>query len=205
MKLYDEVVKAKVNSYITQPKHISAAPSKTGSHIIEANKNSEPITIQPITDKEGMSRAYGREVKLYTHGDSLYVAGTTSAQDVYDDLKIPFGKTSKSMRYKNALEVLRVNPDIKNVVGHSLGGAVALELQKNFPDRKFKTNTYGAPVVSFTPAENRFRNYLDPVSILDRGAKNTVNVGLNPHTFGNFDKNKVSEQPFKSYTYRTDE
>jgi hypothetical protein len=160
-----------------------------------------PYSIEPITDKAGLDKAYGRDSKLYTHGDTLYIAGTSSFQDVWDDLKIPFKQTDKSMRYRKAVEVLKTNNDIKNVVGHSLGGAVALELQQNYPDRKFKSNTYGAPVLSITGADNRFRNVFDPVSILDRGAANSVNVGLNPHTFANFDNNKVSNQAFKTFTY----
>jgi len=32
--------------------------------------------------------------------------------------------------------------------------------------RDFKTNTYGAPVLSFTPAESRYRNFGDPASML---------------------------------------
>ncbi len=100
-------------------------------------KNSEPLSISPILDKDGLSKAYGRESKLYTLGDTLYIAGTSSVQDVWDDLKIPFKQTDKSMRYKNAVALLKVNPDIKNVVGHSLGGSVALELQKNLQKRKF--------------------------------------------------------------------
>ncbi len=66
-------------------------------------------------------------------------------------------------------------------MGHSLGGSVALELQDNMADRKFKTNTYGAPVLSFTPAENRYRNRGDPVSMLDFGSQSSLHVGLN-HT-----------------------
>ncbi len=89
------------------------------------------------------------------------------------------------MRYRNAVAALKVNLYIMNVVGHSLGGSLALELQENFPDRKFKSNTYGAPALSATAADNRFRNYFDPVSIMDRGTSNSVNVGFNPHTYSN--------------------
>jgi hypothetical protein len=199
MKLIDEVTKKKYKNYIRPEQPPNTVMKNT------IMKNSEPLSIEPILDKDGLSKAYGRESKLYTHGDTLYIAGTSSVQDVWDDLKIPFKQTDKSMRYKNAVALLKTNPDIKNVVGHSLGGSVALELQQNFPDRKFKSNTYGAPVISTTAAPNRFRNYFDPVSMLDRGAKSTINVGLNPHTFGNFDQNKVSTKAFTSFTSRTDE
>jgi hypothetical protein len=198
MKLIDEIAKPKMDNYITPPKHLL-----TTTHRIITN--STPLKIEPITDKEGLAKAYGRESKLYTHGDTLYIAGTSSIQDVWDDLKIPFKQTDKSMRYRNAVAALKVNPDIMNVVGHSLGGSVALELQTNFPNRKFKSNTYGAPVLSTTAADNRFRNYFDPVSILDRGASKSVHAGVNPHTYSNFEKNKVSNNTFKTNIYRTDE
>ncbi len=184
MKLIDERKKPKRTNHLTPP---------------------IPLSIEPITDKAGLEKAYGRESNLYTHGDTLYIAGSSSFQDVWDDLNIPFNQTDKSMRYRKAVAALKVNTYIMNVVGHSLGGSVALELQKNFPDRKFKSNTYGAPVCSSTAADNRFRNYFDPVSILDRGAASSVNIGLNPHTYSNFEKNKVSNTAFKSHSYRTDE
>jgi hypothetical protein len=67
-------------------------------------------------------------------------------------------------------------------VGHSLGGSVILEIRKQYPDRTFKTITYGAPVKSISTPDNidnkRFRNIGDPVSILDRGATNAVKPSL---------------------------
>jgi pimeloyl-ACP methyl ester carboxylesterase len=180
MKLFDERKKPQRTNHLTPPM---------------------PLSIPPITDKAGLNKAYGRGSKLYTHGNTLYIAGTSSLQDVWDDLKIPFNQTAHSERYRKAASLLKVNKDIQNVVGHSLGGSVALELQKNFPDRKFKSNTYGAPVFSISGADNRFRNYFDPVSILDRGADNSLHVGLNPHSFVNFDTNKVSNKAFNTFTY----
>ena len=60
----------------------------------------------------------------------MYISGTKDTQDIYDDFKIPFNQTSKALRYNNAIDLLDVNPDVTNFVGHSLGGATALELQK---------------------------------------------------------------------------
>ena len=199
MKLLDEVSRAKQDYYNTAAVKLQARKQKP------MLTNSQSLSIEPITDKAGLEKAYGRESKVYTNGDTLYIAGTSSIQDIWDDLKIPFKQTDKSLRYKNAAAALKANRDIANVVGHSLGGSVALELQKNFPERNFKSNTYGAPVLSITPADNRFRNYFDPVSFLDQGAVNSVNVGLNPHTFSNHNKNKVSNTAFKTYAYKADE
>ncbi len=182
MKLYDEVTKSKVNNYMLQPKHHPTP---------KTHKQPNPTIVKQITDKEGLHKAYALNDKLYAHGDTLYIAGTSSLRDVWDDLKIPFHLTSKSDRYQHASKYLEEDRSIKQLVGHSLGGSVALELQGNMKDRKFKTNTYGAPVFSTTPAENRFRNFGDPVSMLDWGSKSSLNLGLNPRTYDNFDTNMV--------------
>jgi pimeloyl-ACP methyl ester carboxylesterase len=71
-------------------------------------------------------------------------------------------------------------PQIRRIVGHSLGGAVALELQKRNPN--LQTVTYGAPVTSISGGE-RYRELLDPVSIFDRGANMTLPSGINPHSY----------------------
>ena len=136
------------------------------------------VVMRALTDKEGLDRAYARADKLYVNGDTMYVAGTHYWQDVWDDLKIPFNKTAQAQRYKDADALLAQNDQVKNLVGHSLGGASVLELQKNHSERTFKTNTYAAPVVSLTRPDNkdnhRYRNYGDIISIFDRGAESRV-------------------------------
>ncbi len=134
----------------------------------------------------------------------MYIAGTKDTQDVWDDLTIPFNQTDKTLRYKNAIKLLDVNPDVTNFVGHNLGGATALEIQKNLKCQNYNVNTYGAPVASSTNSGNRYRNKYDPVSILDSGAQTSINVGLNPHTYDNVDQTEVSNNSFSSFVYRTD-
>ncbi len=110
----------------------------------------------------------------------MYVAGTSSLGDAVDDLALPLGLTKGTQRYTDAERVLKANPKIRRVVGHSLGGAVSLELGKQRP--YLKTRTYGAPVVSMTPGD-RYRSAGDPVAALDFGAKTTAPKGLNPHSY----------------------
>ena len=98
-----------------------------------------------MENRQGLAQAYALDSGTYVAGDSLFLAGTKSARDVWDDLKIPFGMTNRSQRYEDANRVLKANPQIRRIVGHSLGGAVALELQKEHPE--MKTVTYGAPVI----------------------------------------------------------
>ncbi|MFM7981565.1 MAG: hypothetical protein ACKPKO_19825 [Candidatus Fonsibacter sp.] len=56
------------------------------------------------------------------------------AKQIYDNLHFShLGVLTKSERYINAETALKANPNIERVVGHSLGGSVALELQKKLP------------------------------------------------------------------------
>jgi hypothetical protein len=176
MKLYDEVTHSKVTNHMFSPKHHAPQHKHTMSH---------------MSDKVGLHRAYDRGGKIYAHGSTLYIAGTSSLRDVWDDLKIPLHLTRFSDRYQNASKYLEDHKNIKSLVGHSLGGSVALELQGNMNDRHFKTNTYGAPVFSLRSDPNRYRNYGDPVSMFDLGAKNSTLIGLNPHSYDNLAENKV--------------
>ena len=128
-----------------------------------------------------------KKIKCFFDNDSgtLFVAGTSDLHDVWDDLKIPLGLTKHSRRYKQADEELKKHGDnVKDLVGHSLGGATILELDKN-KGNKFNTTTYGAPVFS-TKGGERYRNYGDPVSIFDRGAHSDLKMTINPHTYQDY-------------------
>ena len=53
--------------------------------------------------------------------------------DHIDDLRLPFGDTlSKTKRGRDADMYDRSHLEINTVVGHSLGGAVALSLEKQY-------------------------------------------------------------------------
>ena len=139
----------------------------------------------------GLNNAYNNINKVYVNGNTLYVAGTSNLKDVYDDIsKIPFyGNLKDSTRYNQAKNALDSNPNINNIVGHSLGGSVALQLQKN--NNKYETTTYGAPVLQLNPfiTGNRYRFKNDPVSMLDNGAITVDMFKLNPHSYSNFNLN----------------
>jgi len=138
----------------------------------------------PISDAEGLARAYSQG-DAYTHGGTTYIAGSHTARDWWDDVtKVPFwGDVRKSERYQQADKALKANPKVTRVVGHSLGGAVALEAQKQNP--KLASRTYGAPVfdpLGLDSKAERYRNVGDPVSIFDRSAKKSIH----PHPFSSF-------------------
>ena len=134
---------------------------------------------ETMSDAEGLRRAY-EHGDYYIHGKTMYIAGSHTARDWYGDFsKIPFyGDLRDSERYQKAYEAFRHRGEIDNVVGHSLGGAVTLEMQKNYQDRIKTTRTYGAPVLNLTGSDSetaqRYRHWLDPFSILDRSATSSI-------------------------------
>ena len=172
----------------------------------------KPEPLKPINDAEGLSKAYA-DGDTYVYGKTLYVAGSHTARDWYDDLKIPFRQTSNAYRYQKADEALKAHPEVTRVVGHSLGGAVSLELQKNHPERELNSRTYGAPVYDplgldrlndninklSTGKENkseRYANILDPVAMMDGSAEHSIffEPGLSgPHEYDSIARHHFSD------------
>ena len=78
-------------------------------------------------------------------------------------------------------KALNRNPNIKRMVGHSSGGSVALELQKQYY-YILQPRSYGAPVLymkGVIPNYNnqyveRYRNYSDIVSVFVVSSFNIV-------------------------------
>lgn len=137
----------------------------------------------------GLSNAYKSKNKLYVKDDTLFIAGTSNLQDVWDDLKIPLRLTRFSQRYQDADNLLKTNPQVKKLVGHSLAGSVSLELQKQQPDKNYDVTTYGAPVLQMGGQKyKRFRKAGDLISGLDDGAI-TYKGSMNPkeaHSYTNY-------------------
>jgi len=106
----------------------------------------------------------------------MYIAGTRSARDWAHNYKILLNQTRSTPRGRVATAYARMYRP-KRVVGHSLGGSVALDVAEDFG---LASTTYGAPVASFTSSRDRFRDYLDPVSLFDFGAVNRLSF---PHSY----------------------
>ena len=157
-------------------------PAKTFHETSSQQVASEPPTFK--SDEMGLTNAYANPKGTYYDPatKTLSVKGSSTVTDwVQDAQLIPFGDTAQSERYGQAMDAYRdltsSGKPVDRIVGHSLGGAVALEMQKNLAKqgRKVNTRTFGAPVLDPFGAlsrgkSERFRHPLDPVSILDRGA-----------------------------------
>jgi predicted alpha/beta hydrolase family esterase len=167
-----------------------------------------------MEDRVGLSRAYEAPNNVYVRGTTAYVAGTQltrnfgeAARDLFDDAKLPLVGARSSRRYEELQQALSRHPEVKNLVGHSLGASVILEAAKQ--NKALTTTTYGAPVVdvfakSSRNVPNRFANYGDPIAMFDTNA--TPGIQSNPHSFSNFantsttDSSKGYENPDKTVT-----
>ena len=151
-------------------------------------------------DEKGLQDAYGNsqgtayDEKTHTE----YIKGSTTKRDFWDDItKIPLGDTARSQRYSQALGayagLVKGGKQVDRLVGHSLGGSVALELAKNLErvGKHVETRTFGAPVLDVVPRNmqnpkpDRYRHPGDIVSVLDRGAE-MGGLKLYPHSYGGF-------------------
>jgi hypothetical protein len=151
-------------------------------------------------DEDGLVNAYQDKTAAGVYYDPAtrteYVKGSVTGRDFYDDFtKIPmWGNTRDAERYQQAdaaYEDLQASgKPVDRIVGHSLGGSVALQMQKDHHIPK--SRTFGAPVVDLKPFgrfygdAERYRHVFDPVSILDRGAK-WGKVKLYPHSYTGYD------------------
>lgn len=139
-----------------------------------------PPTISPkaahARDSYYLSKAQQTPSGLYVRGNFLYIFGTRTKADVgirWPQIaagNVGVGKFMLTERYKAAEKVLKANPHIKTVVGHSYGATTAYALTRNF---RVKGRAYGSPVARiFNDARfQSFRHSGDPVSILDFAAK----------------------------------
>ena len=116
-------------------------------------KSGEIDPADSIEDSEGLNKAYASDHKVYVEGDTLFNAGTSSFGDVIDDGSIPLGMTNRTKRYAQASKAFSKSPQVKRVVGHSLGGRVALTIAQQ---HNLVSITYGAPVMSLRGGE-RYR------------------------------------------------
>ena len=127
---------------------------------------------------------------------TMYVRGSVTKRDWQDDFtKIPaWGDSRKIEMYQNAKKtydrLISQGKPVDRISGHSLGGSVALQLQKD-KDIPF-SRTFGAPIVDLNPFQknvDRFRHPLDPFSALDRAATNIKTLDINTHSFGGYSNN----------------
>ena len=134
--------------------------------------------IAGITDEEGLKQAYASKDGLHQHYKIFFIAGTRDfPRDHIDDITLQMnGTLNKTKRGRDADMYYRSHNEIDTVIGHSLGGSVALALEKQYkkegnnPYGLIQSKTFGAPIISgsFSGTNpNRIRWAGDPISALD--------------------------------------
>ena len=168
-------------------------PPKARSKIHNEVRDELAGTETFLTDTQGLRLAYENPEGIYQNGSILYIAGTKSGRDVYDDLKLPFYQTRNTKRYKDVDKFIKdgtIEVDgkkltgVTDIISHSLGSAVGQQINNDYGNI-FRSRSYGSPFVSGqqpdeTGTNLRIRKAGDVVSMFDRGST-TLNRGtLNP-------------------------
>ncbi|MFM7859755.1 MAG: hypothetical protein ACKO96_49440 [Flammeovirgaceae bacterium] len=114
-----DLFKLKERAPVAKVEQLEDTRSK-GTSQYPAPEAKSAIAGNDLTDKEGLDNAY-EQGDAYSHGDTLYVAGSWTSKDWYDHLTtVPFwGDLRNATRHQQAEKALKANPSIKNVVGHS--------------------------------------------------------------------------------------
>ena len=166
-----------------------------------------------LTDTQGLKLAYENPEGIYQNGSILYIAGTKSGRDVYDDLKLPLYKTQQTKRYKDVDKFIKdgtIKVDgkkltgITDIISHSLGSAVGQQINNDYGNI-FRSRSYGSPFVSSQRPEDtgtnlRIRKAGDPVSVFDNAPINLNRSSLNPldnHSYADIANvsNKAGNEP----------
>ena len=140
--------------------------------------------LQDISDEEGLKRAYDTRDGLYQHYNNIFIAGTKDfPQDHIDDLKLSFDDTlSNTTRGRTADAYYRPHHEIDTVIGHSLGGAVSLVLEKKYkkegnnPYGIVQPKTFGAPAVSGNISNPLLKNIVKD-EIVGAGVASGLSIG----------------------------
>ena len=163
-----------------------------------------------ITDTQGLKLAYENLDGIYQNGSILYIAGTKSGRDVYDDLKLPLYQTQQTKRYKDVDQFIKdgtIEVDGKQITGitdiisHSLGSAVGQQINNDYGNI-FRSRSYGSPFVSNQRPEDtgtnlRIRKSGDIVSMFDKGS-----ITLNRGTLDTSPEARVLRDPFQNHSYK---
>ena len=139
-----------------------------------------------------MKRVYGTKDGSYQHFNQLFIAGTKDPIGMIGDLKFPFDDIlNNTTRGKTADAYYRSHHEVDTVIGHSLGGAVALSLKNNIkqegnnPYGIVQSKTFGSPIVSGN-ISNPLLNNIVKDEIVGAGVAGGLAIGASADTATGF-------------------
>ncbi len=143
---------------------------------------------QFVTDEEGLDIAYQQRSGVYVVGNTMYLAGTKSLGDAFDDARLPLGNVRGTARYRSAVNAW--DPEINHVVGHSLGGSVARAVAA---DKGVSHRTYSEPRFSAGARADpdAFRTVGDPIAMFGAGDETFAPREANVHSYHSMPPAKV--------------
>lgn len=131
-------------------------------------------------------------------GDTMYISGTRSLRDIYDDAMKDFNNIntpipglqdlSTSSKYKIAERYQQLYKP-SNVVGHSLGAAIASRLSNKYKYDSVRLYSSPEHFVNRQSNVKYFRHYLDPLSIGSTRSNNIVQNWhfMNTHSYEGYE------------------
>ena len=152
---------------------------------MQENKNEKSVNqIVDITDEEGLRLAYEAKDGLYQHCNKLFIARTKDwPGDAIDDLKLPFDDTlNETNGGRDAYAYYRSHREIDSIIGHSLGGAIALPLNRQYkkegnnPYGIVQSKAFGSPTVSGN-IQSPLLKYIIKNEIVGAGAAGGLAIG----------------------------
>lgn len=145
---------------------------------LKSNKSDKPAQTRtrPDTDESGLDKAYADASNLHLDSNgTLFVAGTkgnflgSEWIENYKTMGVPLLENMLGIpatyniedneRYKQMDHFIKMHPgQVKNLVGHSKGGAVIHTWMKNNPDFKGQSRIYSTPYEDFLGKEKAKSN-----------------------------------------------
>lgn len=161
---------------------------------------------EAFTDADGLTNAYANPDRVYIYGNTLYIAGTnpTNLRDVLADATLPWGGARGSLQMTAAKRALTDHRGIARVVGHSLGGAVAFEIAKQYPD--VDAVLFNAPMgqlENWPPNVRSLRHPLDPVSMIGQNMETVADATGDPHGYQDIaSRSKPGRNTHRDFVHR---
>jgi len=133
----------------------------------------------------------GVDQLYYPDSNTMVISGSHNINDAITDLTIPLNMLQQTKRYEEADNMYqKYKPS--TIIAHSLGGAIALDIQQRYNDKKTDFQVYNVPTIrqkNFFPSNvHDYSRHGDIISVFDSAAVR--------------DPKKYDVNPFIAHSYK---